>query len=168
MSTTTYFVCGKDIRDFVIRKSVTENAMASALGWTTEEEFFNQARVVVELLKEEPITSNFQPSRVERQIKNLIFEYPVESALSEQEKERIEQESGIRPILPMPDLYSAPKMLVTVNMNKDDIAHQVIDTLKRVAKEMFESSSSKDDVAGHLTMVVKALRPLSFHHLKYV
>merc|ERR1719219_1120645 len=71
----------------------------------------------------------------------------------------------------MPDLHSAPKMLVAVNMNKDEIAHQVVDILKRVAKEVFESPescSSKSDVAGHLSVAIKALRPLSLHHLKYV
>merc|ERR1739848_334646 len=50
ISSTTYFVCGNDIRDFVIRKSITENAMTSEMGWNTKEKFFNQARVVVELL----------------------------------------------------------------------------------------------------------------------
>merc|ERR1719262_1644291 len=171
ISSTIYVVCGNDIRDFVIRKSVTENALTSSLGWNTKEKFLNQAQVQLVLLKEEPITTPMVAPKVERQIKNLIFEYPVESTLSELDKDRIEQESGIRPILPMPDLHSAPKMLVAVNMNKDEIARQVVDIVKRVAKEVFESPescSSKSDVAGHLSVAIKALRPLSLHHLKYV
>jgi len=180
VSSTTYIVCGNDIRDFVIRKSATTNAMSSGLGWKTEEKLFNQAVVVLELLKEQPITTPLQIPANVRKITHLIFEYPAESVTGHQslneemslkEKTKVEQESGVRPILPMPDLVSAPKMLVAINMDRDVIAHQVIEQLRRVATEMFEtpeSCTSKSDVAGHLNMITRALRPLSLQNLKHV
>jgi len=180
MSSTNYIVCGNDIRDFVIRKSITENAMASGIGWTTDEKFFNHARVVLELLRVEPITTPLTPVPHCREIKNLIFEYPAGSItahqslneqLSPQEKEKIEQESGIRPMLPKPDLHSGESPLYAIKIEKDEIARQVIDQLKTVAKEVFESPESataKEDIAGVLTVVVKALRTLSLNDLKYV
>ena len=84
---------------FVIRKSVDENAVTTFLGWNPNEKLFIVARVVLELLKEQPITTPFQPPRVERLIKNLIFEYPVES---EQENERTP-----RAILRREDIYQS-------------------------------------------------------------
>lgn len=177
VSSTNYVVCGSSINDFVIRKSVTLNTISSQIGWKTEERFQNTAQVVLELLKEETFTTPFNVQNT-KEIKSLIFEYPersmtssksLNSKLSESVKDQLEQESGIRPILPKPDLRSAPQMLVAVKLEKDEIYRQVMEQLQRVAQEIFESPescTSKGDVAGHLSIVAKALRPLSLDELK--
>ena len=69
-----------------------------------------------------------------------VFQYEVE--LSEQEKNKIEQESGIRPVLPMPDLKSAPKMMVSVKLTKTEIIRQVEEQMEKISREMFESPES--------------------------
>jgi len=179
-SATNYIVCGNDIRDFVIRKSITENAIVTAIGWRTDEKLMSNAQVVLELLKEETsFVPMVMPVQV-RKLKSLIFEYPEKTMsstksltekLSQQQIREEEQESGIRPILPKPDLRSAPEMLVNVNIDINEVMHQVVDKLQMVAKEIFESPescTSKGDVAGHLNVVAKALRPLSLSELKQV
>nr|ADD73551.1 vitellogenin 1 [Paracyclopina nana] len=185
MSTTNYIVCGDDIREFVIRKSETENTIMAHLAWKTEEKFLNKAKVIIELIKEEAISSPIQPPKDEREIKDLIFEFPEKTygsnqnnhgnheqeKMSEQEKNRIEQESGVRPVLPKPSLRGAPWMLVSVPMNKEEIAREVVEQMKKISREIYESPdscTSKGDVAGHLNVLVKALRPLSYDDLKYV
>jgi hypothetical protein len=180
ISATNYIICGEISDQFVIRKAETENTIFTSLGWNTEEKFYNSAKVTMALLKEETRPTPFAPLSNPKEVKSLVFEYPektfeghksLSEELSEQEKTKIEQESGIRPVLPKPDLRSAPKMLVSVNMNKQEVAHQVVQELHKVAQEIFESPescSSKGDVAGHLAVIAKALRPLSFDDLKYV
>merc|ERR1711881_563763 len=178
MSASNYIVCGNDIRDFVIRKSITKNTIATSVAWNTEEKIMNKAEIVMELLKKAPMgTPLVLPSSL-KEIKSLIFEYPESTLtsaqplkLSEEIKDRIQSESGVRPILPLPDLISAPKMLIPVNLVKEDTIRQVIAQFLRVAQEIFlspESCTSKGDVAGHLNIVAKALRPLSLADLKLV
>ena len=113
-----------------------------------------------------------------KQINSLTFEYPEGSysssqpaTLSQQQKQEEEQRTGLRPQLPKPDLTSRPQMLVPVRMDKDEITRQVTEELRKVAQEIFESPescSSKGDVAGHLSVIAKALRPLSLNELKEV
>merc|ERR1719394_807244 len=112
------------------------------------------------------------------EIKSLIFHYPEASMtsskpleLSEEVKNKIESESGVRPLLPMPDLVSAPKMLVPINLEKEEIVRQVIEQFLRVSNEIYhspESCSEKADVAGNLNIIAKALRPLSLAEFKVV
>merc|ERR1711862_514249 len=54
VSATNYIVCGNDVTDFVIRKSVTENSMSTIPGWQTEERLLNRAQIVLELLNKNP------------------------------------------------------------------------------------------------------------------
>ena len=85
-----------------------------------------------------------------REIKSLIFEYPEVSLnsakpltpLTKEMKDQSEAVSGVRPILPMPDLVSAPKMLVPINLEKQELINQVLIQLDNVAEEIFQSPES--------------------------
>ena len=108
--------------DFVIRKSLTENAITAMPAWNTDERFLSKTEIVFELLKQETVTTPLVLPASLVEIKSLIFQYSEVSmtsskplALSEELKNKMESESGVRPILPMPDLVSAPKMLVPID-----------------------------------------------------
>ena len=158
MSASNYIVCGNDIRDFVIRKSITKNTIATSVAWNTEEKIMNKAEIVMELLKKAPMGTPLVLPTSLKEIKSLIFEYPESTLtsaqplkLSEEIKDRIQSESGVRPILPLPDLISAPKMLIPVNLVKEDTIRQVIAQFLRVAQEIFlspESCTSKGNNQG--------------------
>ena len=127
------------MQDFVIRKSITENAITAMPACSTDERFTSKAEIIFELLKQETVSTPLVLPTTLVEIKSLIFHYPEASMtssksleISEEVKSKIESETGVRPILPMPDLHSAPKMLVAVNMDKDEIARQVIDIVKYV------------------------------------
>ena len=85
-----------------------------------------------------------------REIKSLIFEYPESSLnsakpltpLTKEMKDQSEAVSGVRPLLPMPDLVSAPKMLVPINLEKQELINQVLIQLDSVAEEIFQSPES--------------------------
>jgi len=178
ISATNYIVCGNDIRDFVIRKTETVNEIIATTGWKTEETLRNKGVVSMTLLKEESINQPMPQPQSQKEYQTLYFEYPQQSMesshslnkkMSKQEKDKIQQESGIRPVLPQPDLRSAPHMLVPVNIQEQEVYRQAVEQLKNAAEETFkspESCTSKGDVAGHLNMVAKALRPLSYQQLK--
>lgn len=179
VSATNYIVCGNDILDFVIRKSITENSISTVPAWETEERLMNKAQIVLELLKQETVATPMVLPTTLREIKSLIFEYPEVSLnsakpltpLTKEMKDQSEAVSGVRPLLPMPDLVSAPKMLVPINLEKQELINQVLIQLDNVAEEIFqspESCTSKGDVAGNLNVVAKALRALSLVDLKAV
>merc|ERR1712015_230736 len=177
VSASNYIVCGNDMRDFVIRKSFTENAIAASAAWNIDERFMTKAEIVFELLKQETVYTPLVLPASLVEMKSLIFQYPEVSmtsskplALSEELKNKMESESGVRPILPMPDLVSAPKMLVPVNLEKKEVIRQVVEQLVHLSTEMYtpNSSPAEGDVAGHLNIVAKALRPLSLVDMKAV
>ena len=116
-----------------------------------------------------------------REIKSLIFEYSdasLDSAqplkLSKAMKDQVEAESGVRPIMPLPDLVSAPKMLIPIALEKQEMINQVLIQLARVA-EIFHSPESctngaqsspfcmKKDDFSHSTKSGK-----QFHHVLIV
>ena len=177
ISTTTYVVCGNDPRDFKIRKSITENVIRAPAGWRTEEEFQNKAKIILELIKETSVSSPIPEPSNPKELKSLVFEFPAEyrshmsNGLSEQERDTIEQESGIRPVMPQPDLRSAPKMLVPVEVQPQELMRQIEQVMQKLADEFFDSPEScteAGDVAGHVKVITKALRTLSFSELKQV
>merc|ERR550519_1746358 len=177
ISASNYIVCGNDMTDFVIRKSFTENAITAMPGWSTDERFTSKAEIIFELLKQETVSTPLVLPTTLVEIKSLIFYYPEASMtssksleISEEIKNKIESETGVRPILPMPDLVSAPKMLVPVNLAKEEVIRQVVEQFVHLSTEMYtpNSSPSEGDVAGHLNIVAKALRPLSLVDMKAV
>ena len=97
-----------------------------------------------------------------KEIKSLIFEYPdvsLDSAqpleLSKAMKDQVEAQSGVRPVLPLPDLTSAPKMLIPIALEKQEIVNQVILQLVRVGEEIFlspESCTSKGKFCTFLSL----------------
>ena len=142
------------------------------MGWNTEENMKSSATVSVELLKEESSFSPIPAPSDLKEKKSLIFEFPESNRNTLQGKvsKRTDQ-SGIQAVLEQPDLLSAPKMLFTPEVSKSEVSRQIVDELRRVATEVFESPescSSTGDVAGHLAAISKYLLPLSFDELKAV
>ena len=130
--------------DFVIRKSFTENAITAMPAWSTDERFTSKAEIIFELLKQETVSTPLVLPTTLVEIKSLIFHYPEASMssskpieLSEEIKNQIESESGVRPVMPMPDLVSAPKMLIPVNLAKDDLIRQVVEEFVRLSSEIY-------------------------------
>ena len=137
------------MRDFVIRKSLTENAIAANAAWNIDERFMTKAEIVFELLKQETVYTPMVLPTSLVEIKSLIYHYPEASMtsstplmLSEEVKTQIESESGVRPILPLPDLVSAPKMLVPINLEKDDVIRQVIEKFVLFSKQIYTPQAS--------------------------
>ena len=142
------------------------------MGWNTEENVKSSATVSLELLKEESSFSPINtPSNLQEK-KSLIFEFPESNTqVSQGQVDKHTDQSGIRAVLPQPDLLSAPKMLFTTGNAKGDIIRQVVQELKRIAAEVFESPescSSNGDAAGRLASVSKYLLPLSYEDLKAI
>ena len=137
------------MRDFVIRKSLTKNAITAMPAWKSDERFLTNAEIVFELLKQETVTTPLVLPASLVEIKHLYFHYPEVSMtsskpleLSEEIKNKIESESGVRPMLPMPDLVSAPKMLVPITLEKEEIIRQVLEQFVRLSQEMYTAKSS--------------------------
>jgi len=180
VSSSNYIVCGNDMKDFVIRKSLTENAIAANAAWNIKEKFQTKTEVVLELLKQETITSPLVLPSALVESKSLTFQYPEGSmassksvglGLTEEIRTKVQSETGIRPISPMPDLVSAPKMLVSIDsIEKQEVIRQVVEQLVRLSTEVFtpESSPAKGDAAGYLNIIAKALGYLSLADLKVV
>ena len=137
------------MRDFVIRKSLTKNAITAMPGWKSDERFLTNAEIVFELLKQEIVTTPLVLPASLVEIKHLYFHYPEVSMtsskpleLSEEIKNKLESESGVRPMLPMPDLVSAPKMLVPITLEKEEIIRQVLEQFVRLSQEMYTAKSN--------------------------
>ena len=137
------------MRDFVIRKSFVENAITAAPAWSTDERFQTKAEIVFELLKQETVTTPLVLPATLVEIKSLIFQYPEVSmssskpiVLSEELKNKVEVESGIRPVLPMPDLVSAPKMLVPISLEKEEVIRQILEQFVHLSQKMYTANSS--------------------------
>merc|ERR1719219_71140 len=177
VSSSNYIVCGNDMRDFVIRKSFTENAMVANAAWNIDERFMTKAEIVFELLKQETVYTPMVLPASLVEIKSLIYQYPEVSMtsstplkLSEEVKSQIESESGVRSILPLPDLVSAPKMLVPINFEKDPLILEVIEKLVLLAEQMHTPNTcpGEADVAGELNVVARALRPMGLADFKVI
>ena len=109
----------------------------------------SKAEVVVELLNQEIVSTPLVMPASLREIKTLIFEFPETSmtsakslTLSKEDKNKAQLETGVSPILPLPDLVSAPKMLVPINLEKEEIIRQVIEQFLRVSNEIYHSPES--------------------------
>ena len=144
------------MRDFVIRKSLTENAIAANAAWNIDERFMTKAEIVFELLKQETVYTPMVLPTTLVEIKSLIYHYPEVSMtsstpleLSEEVKTQIESESGVRPILPLPDLVSAPKMLVPINLEKDQVILQVVEKFVLLSEQLYTPNASPAEGNSH-------------------
>ena len=172
MVSTSCVVCG-ELNEFVIRKCLKKDiVLTNPMGWNTEENMKRSTTVTVELLREESSFSPIPTPSDLKEKKSLIFEYPESNhQVSQGRLNKQTDQSGIQPILSQPDLLSSPKMLFTLGLSKDEISRQVVEELKRIAAEVFESPescSSTGDAAGHLAAISKYLLPLSLDELKAV
>jgi len=170
---STYVVCG-DLNKFVIRKALKKDIVSmNPMGWNTEENIKRSVTISMELLKEE---TSFRPMDIpsdHKEKKSLIFEFPEANRQlnNNGQVDKEAQEYGIQAVLAQPDLKSAPKMLFTTGINKHEITRQIVDELRRVASEVFESPescSSTGDAAGYLAAISKYLLPLDYEELKSI
>jgi hypothetical protein len=176
VSSTNYLVCGSEVRDFVIRKSETFNDIAlSGSLWKTEEQVLHQGKLTLELVKVETIVTPIVPGSDLRKLTSLIFQYPKTFESSEAhlvpEQAKILQETGIKPIMPMPELKAAPKMMIDITISKPEIIKKVLLQIEQISTIMFlspESCPKHGDVAGNLNVIAKVLRTLSYDDLKEV
>merc|ERR1719244_1135893 len=107
------------------------------------------------LLKQETVSTPMVLPSSLKEIKSLVFQYQ-------------NQQSEATTFLPLPDLVSAPKMLVSL---ENEVAiPTIIEKLVTLSDEIYKPKScpSKEDVVGQLDIFVKALRPLSLVDLKAV
>jgi hypothetical protein len=165
-------VCG-ELNEFVIRKCLKKDVVSqNPMGWNTEENTKSSATVSIELLKEETSFSPINTPSELNEKKSLIFEFPESNQqVSVGQVDKHTDQSGIRAVLPQPDLLSAPKMLFPTGNSKEETKRQVVSELKRIASEVFESPescSSTGDVAGYLSAVSKYLLPMSYEELKAI
>lgn len=174
MVSTSCIVCG-DLDKFVIRKCLKKDAlMTNPLAWNTDEKVRSAATVLIELLKEESRFSPIQTPDNLKEKKSLVFEYPESNqrVSGKQANYHRAEQAGIVAVLEQPDLKSAYKMPITnLAKSKSDISRQVIEELKRIAVEVFESPescSSSGDVAGYLTAISKYLQSMSYDELKAI
>merc|ERR1719347_863167 len=137
------------MRDFVIRKSLTKNAITAMPAWKSDERFLTNAEIVFELLKQETVSAPLVLPASLVEIKHLYFHYPEVSMtsskpleLSEEVKNKIESESGVRPMLPMPDLVSAPKMLVPISLEKEEVIRQVLEQFVHLSQSVWKKKRS--------------------------
>ena len=144
------------MRNFVIRKSFTENTIAASAAWNIDERFLTKAEIVFELLKQETVFTPMVLPTALVEIKSLIYHYPETSMtsstplmLSEEVKTQIEAESGVRPILPLPDLVSAPKMLVPINLEKADVVRQVVEKFVLLSEQIYTPNACPSEGNSH-------------------
>ena len=144
------------MQDFVIRKSLTENAIAANAAWNIDERFMTKAEIVFELLKQETVYTPMVLPTSLVEIKSLIFHYPEVSMTSstplelpEEVKTQIETETGVHPILPLPDLVSAPKMLVPINLEKDDVIRQVVEKFVLLSEQIYTPNACPSEGNSH-------------------
>lgn len=176
VSSTNYLVCGNEVRDFVIRKSETFNDIAlSGSLWKTDEQILHQGKLTLELVKVENIVTPIVPGSNLRKLISLIFQYPKTFESNEPhfvpEQAKIKQETGIKPIMPMPELKAAPKMMLDITIAKPEIIKKVLLQIEQISTMMFmspESCPEHGDVAGNLNVIAKVLRTLSYDDLKEV
>ena len=138
VSSTNYLVCGSEVRDFVIRKSETFNDIAlSGSLWKTEEQVLHQGKLTLELVKVETIVTPIVPGSNLRKLTSLIFQYPKTFESSEAhlvpEQAKILQETGIKPIMPMPELKAAPKMMIDITISKPEIIKKVLLQIEQIS-----------------------------------
>ena len=72
-----------------------------------------------------------------RKLTSLIFQYPKTFESSEAhlvpEQAKILQETGIKPIMPMPELKAAPKMMIDITISKPEIIKKVLLQIEQIS-----------------------------------
>ena len=121
-SASNYIVCGNNERDFVIRKSFTENAVVTIPAWNMEEKMVTKSEIEFALLKQETVSTPMVLPSSLKEIKSLVF-----------------QQSEATTFLPLPDLVSAPKMLIPL---ENEVAiPSIIEKLVILSDEIYKPKS---------------------------
>jgi len=172
MITTVAYVCGQ-LNEFKIRKAVTNDVFDhSPMGFETEERMQTTSKVVLELLETKPVTQRISVPVTTQSITSLIYAYPqqaTEQTLDAEIVRQTEEIQGVRPVLPQPGLIEAPMSLMPVKLSTENIIREVIEELKKVAREVYQSPEScgcQSDLAAILTSITKSLRTLSLSSLE--
>jgi len=172
LTTTVAYVCG-ELNEFKIRKVVTSDVINHLpMGFETEERILTTSKVVLELLETKPVTQRIPVPSSTRVISSLVYAYPqqaTEQTLDAEIVRQTEEIQGVRPVLPQPGLIEAPVSLIPVKLSTENIIREVIEELKKVAREVYQSPEScgcQSDLAAILTSVTKSLRTLSLSSLE--
>merc|ERR1712042_271933 len=165
-----------ELNEFKVRKATNSYVIEhSPMGFNTEEKVLTVSQVIVELLETKPITQRLPVPSSTTVIKSLVYAYPEQ--MSEQTLSTIDEEIvretqeilGVRPVLPQPGLTEAPKSLLPVPVSKETIIPQVMEEMKKVAREVYvspESCGCQSDLAAILSSVVRYMRQLSLTALE--
>ena len=81
------------------------------------------------LLKQETVSTPMVLPSSLKEIKSLVFQYQ-------------NQQSEATTFLPLPDLVSAPKMLVPINLEKEEVIRQVLEQFVHLSQEVYTANSS--------------------------
>ena len=182
MSTTTSFVCGESLNEFIVRKTHNKRiAEMEMLGYKADEMAVSKSQVNMFLLESKPITSRMSvpppppPPSPPRIVKSLVYGFPAvngkvigEEDVSLEVSQKSEELFGVKPLLPQPSLYKAPHNLL-MNLNKEQIVPHVLEQIQKMAREVYqspESCASKSDIAGKLSTIPQYMRGLDITELE--
>jgi len=176
VSTTTSFVCGESLNEFIVRKTHNKRiAELEMLGYKADEMAVSQSQVNMFLLETKPITSRMSLPSTTRVVKSLVYGFPAvngkvigEEDVSLEVSQKSEELFGVKPLLPQPSLYKAPHNLL-MNLNKEQIIPHVLEQIQKMAREVYqspESCASKSDVAGKLSTLPMYMRGLDITELE--
>jgi len=174
LTTTVAYICG-ELSEFKVRKTVTSDVIShSPLGYNTDEKVRTTSKVVLELLESKPVTQRIPLASTSstKLISSLVYAYPqqaTEQTLDAEIVRQTEELQGVRPVLPQPGLIEAPLSLIPIKLSTENIIREVIEELKKVAREVYQSPEScgcQSDLAAILTSITKSLRTLSLSSLE--
>ena len=174
VSSTTY-VCGH-LSAFNIRKIVLDDTIVNnPIGYNTDQRLRTSTRIMMELMKTGSISTRLPALPQTREETSLVYTYPEQDALKNQMSADVVQKSqlilGTVPVLPQPGLTDAPKSLIPVRLPKQEMITKVVEQIRRVAREVFESPescSSKLDISGKLLTISKYMQVFSLNDLEEV
>ena len=89
-----------------------------------EEKMVTKSEIEFALLKQETVSTPMVLPSSLKEIKSLVFQYQ-------------NQQSEATTFLPLPDLVSAPKMLIPVNLEKNELIRQVVEEFVRLSQEIY-------------------------------
>merc|ERR1719175_222729 len=175
MSTTYTYVCG-ELNDFAIRKVAHKRILDQTITfYNTDESAVSPSQVNMSLLKIKPITARMAVPAATITLKSIVYGFPIEGQqiggeqqLSQEIIEKTEELLGVTPLLPQPSLTQAPHNIL-LSLPKEKIIPQILEQIQKMAREVYqspESSSTKSDLAGKLSVLSLHMRSLNLSELE--
>merc|ERR1719385_326595 len=175
VSTTNTYVCG-ELNEFVVRKVAHKRILDQTITfYNTDESAVSPSQVNMSLLKIKPITARMAVPAATITLKSIVYGFPIEGQqiggeqqLSQEIIEKTEELLGVTPLLPQPSLTQAPYN-VLLSLPKEKIIPQILEQIQKMAREVYqspESSSTKSDLAGKLSVLSLHMRSLNLSELE--